>query len=1152
MVADSLTPVFYSWKNFHGANLREAAFPRTNHALSCPHHARKGVVHIMISRQSVRRCARALALIVVVAGFAGSWAFAQKVTATIVGTVTDPQGAAIPGVHVQAHNNDTGIAQTTVTNGQGEYRMEFVPVGHYTLTFTASGFKKYVQQNVVLTVEQVQTVNAALAVGATSETVTVTAAPPLVNTTNPEIGFTVQNQDLVSLPLVNRDPYQLLSLTPGVQHVNQTFSFGYPEVHAFINGGSDNGVGDVSYYLDGGINLNTLRNTGNQVPNPDAIQEFRVETNNYAAEYGRFGSGVINVITRSGTNSLHGSAFEFFRNDKLNATPWAANSKPPLHRNQFGATLGGPIIKNRTFFFGSYGGLRQTTSQFYNSAVVPTALERQGNFSKSAVIPIDPTTNQPFAYNGVQGWIPPNRLDPTALALLNPPSGLPGVPQANQPNGVYQYFVPNPFVTDEFLGKLNHQLTQKHQLMASYYITSGHEITQPAGNLPWSKETYQWRQHDANVSDTWAINDHMVNQLWLTYTRFFGGRIDNPRKSLADYGSAFRVQGVPALPNVSVSGAFTLGEAIQGPVAGMNFYAIRDVFNWTKGRNNISLGGELSLNKDITETFLNNYGTFSFTGAKTQIKNGTSAQKSKYKGNPTADFLLGLPNTMNQDTPDTALDNAWYTGLFVQDDFKIMPRLTLNFGLRYDLQTPPTDPQNREDTFVAGVQSKVVPAAPLGMLFPGDPGVGRGVIPARKDHFSPRVGFAWDPFGDGKTSVRAGAGIFYGSIAGNLWNAQSNFQPFAVREQFNNVKSLTDPYGSLPGGVSPFPYNYSASSPRFLKPAEIEGVDKNFTWPYTYQASMSIQRQVTNSLSVMAAYVGSWAHNLPFAYDLNYPLFNPNGITPTTSNVDARRPLDTGTLAQVFSIQSHQTSTYNALQVSAQKRMGQHFTFNGYYTFAKSLDSVTLDSTFVSVVTPQDYANLREERGRSDFDQRHMFVASGIWDLSYMSGGNRFVRAVANGWQISPIVTLHSGQPFNLTSGKDNNFDGNNTDRPNLVGGVNPSLDPHRSRQAVAAEWFNTAAFGPNGPGLGIGPGGADGDTPRNYLDQPGYHDVDMAVFRNFKYERYNLQARFESTNLFNMVNLNAPTSTLTSSLFGHINSASGTRELQLGLRLTF
>lgn len=1100
-----------------------------------------------------RRVAMRTATLALITMLPACYVQAQRVTATMVGTVSDPQGGVIPGVNVEAKNIDTGIAQHTMTNGTGEYRIDFLPVGHYSVTFSHQGFKKYVQQNVLLTVDQVQTVNATLAVGGSDQTITISSAPPLVNTTNAEIGRTVESDELVSLPLVGRDPYQLLSLTPGVQNVHTTMSFGYPEEHAFINGGSDNGVGDVSYYLDGGINLNTLRNTGNQVPNPDAVQEFRVETNNYEAEYGRFGSGVINVITRSGTNKLHGSAFEFWRNDKLNATPWEATSKPPLHRNQFGATLGGPIIHDRTFFFGSYGGLRQTTSQFYNSAVVPTALERQGNFSQSSVLPIDPKTNKPFDYNGVQGWIPPNRLDPTALAILTPPAGLPGIPAANQPNGVYQYFVPNPYNTDEFLIKLNHQTNQAHQLTASYYMTAGLNQIQPAGNLPWSRETYSWRQHDANLSDTWTLNTHQVNQVWLTYTRFFGGRSDGPAKSLHDYGSAFQPQGVPALPNISVSGAFTLGEAIQGPVAGMNFYNIRDVFTWNKGHHDLSFGGEVSLNKDITETFLNNYGTFNFTGAKTQIKGGTKAQQSEYKGNPTADFLLGLPNTMNQDTPDTALDNSWYMGFYIQDDYHITQRFTLNMGLRYDVQTPPTDPLNREDAFVPGVQSTVVPAAPLGMLFPGDKGIGRGIISSRLTHFSPRLGFAWDPFGDGRTSIRAGAGIFYGSIAGNLWNAQSNFQPFAVRQQFNNVQSLTNPYGNLPGGVSPFPYVYSPSSPRFITPAEIEGVDKNFQWPYTYQVSTSIQRQVTHSLSVMAAFVGSYAHDLPFAFDLNYPMFSPNGIAPSTKNVNDRRPIDTGVLAQIFNIQSHQTSSYNALQLSADKHMGHHFSLNAYYTFAKSLDSVNLDNTFVSVVSPQDYANLREDRGRSNYDQRHMFVLSGIWNINYLHGGNAVLRQVANGWQVSPIITLHSGTPFNFASGKDNNLDGNNTDRPNFDSSVNPTLDPHRGRFTAASEWFNTAAFSPNGPGLGIGPGGADGTTPRNFLDSPGYRDVDMAVFRNFHFEqRFNLQARLEATNMLNMVSLNAPNGTLTSKLFGTVTSAAGARELQLGMRLTF
>ena len=1076
---------------------------------------------------------------------AGRELTAQITTATLHGTVFDATGALISGATVTATNTDTNFSRTVQSGPQGEYRISFLPVGNYKVEASDKGFSTFVREGIVLGVTQDALVDLPLQAASVNQTVTVTSSAPLVNTTNSGIGRTVDNVEITTLPIVGRDVYSLLALIPGVQHTASTNSFGFPEQHAFINGGSDNGVGSVSYYLDGGINMTSLRNTGNIVPNPDAVQEFRVETSNYSAEYGRLGSGVINVITKSGTNQLHGSLFEFFRNDKLNATPYDANSKPPLHRNQFGATLGGPIVKDKTFFFGSYGGLRQTTSQFFNSAVVPTALERQGNFSQSAVIPVDPKTGQPFNYNGVKGWIPPSRLDRTALALLTPPAGLPGIPLSNASGNVYQSFITDPYNTDEFLIKVDHALTAKHQLEASYYQTSGLNAKQPAGNLPWSIESYTWRQHDANVSDTWTLNDHMVNQVWLTYTRNFGGRSNSPQKSLADYGSSFAVQGPPSLPNVTVSGYFTLGQAIQGPVAGMNFYAVRDVFSWTHGRHTISFGGEESLNKDITETLLNNYGTFSFTGAETTQKNS-----KVYKGNALADFVLGLPVTMNQDTPDNALDNSWYTGLYFQDDYRIFPRLTLNLGLRYDLQTPPTDPQNREDTFAAGVQSTVVPSAPVGMLFPGDKGVSRGVIGLRKAHVSPRAGFAWDPFGNGKTSIRGGAGIFYGSIAGNLWNAQSNFQPFAVREQFNNVQSLTNPYGNLPGGASPFPYNYSPSNPRFITPAQVEGVSQNFAWPYTYQVNTSIQRQLTSSLSVMAAYVGSFAHKLPFAQDINYPIFNSGA---TTKNVNARRPLDTNVLAQIFSIVSTQTSSYNALQLSVEKRMGNHFSLNSFYTLSKGFDSVNLDSTFVSVVTPQDYNNLREERGRSNYDQKHLFVLSGIWNVSYFKGSNPVLRGVLNGWQVSPIVTLHSGTPFSISSGKDNNLDGNNTDRPNLLAGVNPNLSPSRSRAEVSNEWFNTAAFVANAPGTGIGPGGADGNSPRNFLDSPGYKDVDLGVFRNFKFgERFNLQARLESTNIFNLVSLNGPNATLTSNLFGTIRSASATRELQLGARLTF
>jgi len=354
------------------------------------------------------------------------------------------------------------------------------------------------------------------------------------------------------------------------------------------------------------------------------------------------------------------------------------------------------------------------------------------------------------------------------------------------------------------------------------------------------------------------------------------------------------------------------------------------------------------------------------------------------------------------------------------------------------------------------------------------------------------------------------------------------------------VTSLTNPYGALPGGVSPFPYIYSPKNPGFILPAAIYGVAPNFRWPYTYQLNFSVERQITKDLSVTAAYVGSLAHRLPFAVDLNYPYYN---STATSANVNSRRPIDTNTLSTIQSVESIMNTAYHGLQITVEKRMGRHFGVKGFYTFSKAIEDATLENNTVNGGA-EDFRNLALDRGRSDFDRRNVSVTTAIWDLSYFDRTNPFLKAVANGWQLSSIITLESGLPFNVTTGTDVNLDGNNNDRANLVG--NPFLDPNRSRAAVAAEWFNTTAFA-------VPLAGTDGNTQRNLLTGPGSKNVDLAITRNFKIrERMSLQARGEATNAFNLVNLSNPTATLNSSLFGKIVGAGAMRQLQLGLRLTF
>src|SRR5438067_4931774 len=369
----------------------------------------------------VRKARGLLALGVLLSLFAVTMpaVFAQVTTTNMVGTVTDSSGAAVAGAQVALTNTGTNQVRNTQTNAQGDYRLEFLPTGNYNVEISAPNFKKIVRSGIVLQADRPARVDAQLQLGQVTETIQVTSEVPQINTSNPEIGRTIDTQEIINLPIVNRNAYTLLDLVPGVQRNDNSIVLGYPEQRTLINGGIDAGAGSVNYYLDGGINMTGIRNTGNILPNPDAIQEFRVQTNNYAADYGRFQNGVVNTLTKSGTNNIHGSLFEFNRNTVLNANTWAnTGSTPPLHRNQFGGTIGGPIIKNKTFFFGSYAGLREITNTFLNGAIVPSALERTGDFSQSATKPVDPASpggTAAFANNR----IPANRLDPVAVNIIN-------------------------------------------------------------------------------------------------------------------------------------------------------------------------------------------------------------------------------------------------------------------------------------------------------------------------------------------------------------------------------------------------------------------------------------------------------------------------------------------------------------------------------------------------------------------------------------------------------------------------------------------------------------------------------------------------------------------------------------------------------------
>ena len=1191
----------------------------------------------MINKQNIGRwTVRLLALVLLLAGLIQVQA--QQTTGAIVGTVKDQQGAVVNTATVKATNVETGFTRSAQPNGYGEYRIDYLPVGKYTIEATAPTFERYVQENLALDVEQTLTVEVKLVAGAQSQTITVTEAPPTVNTSDAVLGRTIEPDEIVGLPLVNRNIYSEVSLTPGVMANNNspssnpsgnpTFATGLYIEDVQVNGSMDGGSAAVAFYLDGGNNITGMRNYGNPSPNPDAVEEFRVETSAFGAQYGQFSAAVVSVITKSGTNQFHGGLFEFNRNTDFNANSWAPAHNAagqiivsPYHRNQFGGNVGGPIKKDKSFFFFSYAGLRQITDAVFTGGITPTNLERLGDFTADTFTVYTPGAKH-VAANQVMGTntspncqvaklncIPQALLDTTIANIDNISNSIgSSIPLPNgalKPatgGGAYAGLFPIPTQENEYLAKYDQNLGDKDHLGATYFFSRNVLGNSPGGNVPWTINQNASDGTNVNLSDVHTFSPSTANQAWLTFTRAAGGRVNLPfsgpaSQTLTSYGSNFLMQGPLSLPNLAPSGAITAAVTNAGPFTGSDNYELRDMVSITKGKHNLFLGGEFALDKTMFFANLLNFGSINFA---------TSAPTST--GNVFSDWVTGQASSAEQDSPYVTHLSTWHYALFAQDNFRITPRLTVNLGMRWDIDSPPVDAHNRTESFIPGEQSTVAPNAPTGIVFPGDKGVGRGIIPTAFYHVSPRVGFAWDPFGDGKTSVRGAGGIFFGTVAGNEWNQPGNAIPFALRPQTGEgpLNSITNFYSypgdfpsSAPGGGL-FPYTYTSSKPIFISGpgGATEAISPHFKYPYVYQLNLSVQRQLPGKVTLTTAYVGALSHDLPNFIDANYAPYSTAFGAPSNSatSIADRRQFDpcvgacptgaaainngTGILgASIVDLLSNLTGNYHSLQVSASKQLSNSFSVNGFYVWSKAMDRFEPDADGLSVPQDDGYfgqpftasnntlgavgGGLKEEKGPMNADIRSNAAMSGTWNINYIHGDNKVVKAIFNGWQISPIVYMHSGGPFTMTTGSSKNLDSNNSsssNRPNLVAGVSPKLDPHRCRvcssNSVTSEWFNTAAFIANGPGVagGTGPGGADGSSGRNNLYGPGFKDVDMGIFRDIKFERgVVFQLRGEATNVFNLVSLSNPTANLGSGNDAKITSAAGTqRIIQVGGRLTF
>jgi Carboxypeptidase regulatory-like domain/TonB dependent receptor len=1106
-----------------------------------------------------------------IAIFSGLRTSAQQITGSIRGTVVDPSGAVVQGASLSAKQTETALTRTATTDRDGAYVLLELPVGHYQLQVEAKGFQRYVQEGITLNVNETASILVHLAVGSETQAVQVTADAQLIQNTVTSLGQVVLEREILDLPLDGRNFTQLGTLQPGVVPLTP----GLKQAGSSLREGQSYAVNGQrpesnNFLIDGANNFNGVDGGFVLKPPVDAITEFRILTHNSTAEFGNSLGSTTNIITKSGTNSVHGAVWEFLRNDALDAKNFFATSVEPLKQNQFGATIGGPIRKDKTFFFAFYEGFRNRQGETAE-ATVPSLKQRNGDFSElcpegfTAGLCNNPNHQLALEFTTPPTPIPNNQLPPPFISSFSQ-NLLSLFPLPN--SGLNTFTSTQVKQDDSNQGglRIDHYLSPSNTLNFRYTINDGTRFDplSPAGaSVPGFPIGEDHRAQNFVAQETHTFSPSVVGVLRFSFLRnkfLFGERTNHTPPS--DLGFTYQ----PSLdiatgpPFIQVNGYTTVGDPITGPRNTYeNAYDYTGSLSWVRGRHELKFGGGFQhLHVNALQGIATNgffvVAPFPFTDSF-------------------ASFLFGQPVFFLQGRGDFGRGiNGKSLNGYVQDTYKVTSRLNLNLGLRYDLPSPYTEAKNRQTLWIPGRQSTVVPSAPPGLLYPGDRGVPAGLIPTFKKAFAPRLGVAWDPTGSGNWLVTSAYGIYYEPYytgQGGPLQSPISAPPYLQTEQISlgptSPLNFADPYNGNPPAAN-----------TFATPLTNLTLAPNLPLPYAQDWDLNIQRSLSKDLLLEVGYVGTKGTKLPRFIEGNPAVYIPgvdasgNPIS-TTSNADQRRlhsgctladPPSTCQFSSTGLISGIANSSYNALEASLKKRFSHGLSFLASYTYSKAIDDVSSfnisGSGSIQVAGENDLAqnpfNLAAERGPSLFDARHRLVFSYEWSLPFWQHAQGWYQHALGGWQLNGIATAMSGTPFTVFDSRDVSEQGGapeitgfSANRPNLVAGQNPNAGPR-----TVGAWLNANAFAritpdPNSPVQQFGTAG------RNIGVGPRYANWDFAAAKNIPLaESKQLQFRAEFFNVLNHTNFHLPNSDISSPTFNQVLAAEPPRLVQFALKFLF